>query len=64
MIMFIRINLLILPKYKPGSLTQILEKMEHEQLIIRKRDHNDKRLIYVRLSNKGKEQFRNEKLSS
>ncbi|MBB1069485.1 MarR family transcriptional regulator [Limosilactobacillus sp. RRLNB_1_1] len=51
-----------LAKIKPGSLTQILEKMEHEQLIIRKRDHNDKRLIYVRLSNKGKEQFqKNEK---
>lgn len=50
-----------LAKIKPGSLTQILEKMEKEGLIVRQRDQNDRRLIYVRLSQKGKGQVaRNE----
>lgn len=46
-----------LAKVKPGSLTQILEKMEKEGLIIRCRARNDRRLVYVRLSPAGKEQF-------
>lgn len=46
-----------LAQIKPGSLTQILEKMEREQLIIRERDQADRRLIYVRLSTAGKEQL-------
>lgn len=51
-----------LAQIKPGSLTQILEKMEREQLIFRERDAKDRRLIYVRLSDKGQEQFkRNER---
>lgn len=48
-------------KIKPGSLTQILEKMETDHLIIRKRDQRDRRLIYVKLSHEGKKQLaRNE----
>lgn len=39
-----------LAEIKPGSLTQVLEKMEREKLIIRERDKNDRRLIYVKLS--------------
>lgn len=46
-----------LAQIKPGSLTQILEKMEKEQLIIRERDQNDRRLVYVRLSAAGKNQL-------
>lgn len=50
-----------LAKIKPGSLTQILEKMEKEGLIVRKRDQNDRRLVYVSLSPAGKKQVtRNE----
>lgn len=50
-----------LAKIKPGSLTQILEKMEKEGLIVRKRDQHDKRLVYVFLSPAGKKQVtRNE----
>ena len=50
-----------LAKIKPGSLTQILEKMETDHLIIRKRDQRDRRLIYVKLSHEGKKQLaRNE----
>lgn len=46
-----------LAQIKPGSLTQVLEKMEKDQLIIRERDENDRRLVYVRLSAAGKKQF-------
>lgn len=46
-----------LAQIKPGSLTQILEKMEKDQLIIRERDKDDRRLVYVRLSPAGKAQL-------
>ncbi|MBB1079469.1 winged helix-turn-helix transcriptional regulator [Limosilactobacillus sp. STM2_1] len=50
-----------LAKIKPGSLTQILEKMEREELIIRERDKNDRRLIYVKLSSAGRRQLEKNK---
>lgn len=46
-----------LAQVQPGSLTQVLEKMEKDQLIIRERDKNDRRMIYVRLSKRGREQL-------
>lgn len=39
---------------KPGSLSQLLERMEHQQLIVRHRCPDDRRVVKVTLTNKGR----------
>lgn len=44
-----------LAQIKPGSMTEILARMERDDLIRRKRDENDKRVIHVQLTKTGVE---------
>lgn len=44
-----------LAQIKPGSMTEILARMERDDLIKRKRDENDKRVIHVQLTKTGVE---------
>lgn len=38
---------------KPGSLTEALENLERDHLVVRKRDANDRRIVRVSLTNSG-----------
>ncbi|SDN39371.1 MarR family winged helix-turn-helix transcriptional regulator [Limosilactobacillus mucosae] len=42
-----------LARIKPGSMTEILSRMERDGLIKRQRDESDKRIIHVRLTQAG-----------
>lgn len=44
-----------LAKMQPGSMTEILTRMERDELIERHRDAQDKRVIHVRLTQKGQQ---------
>ena len=44
-----------LAQVKPGSMTEILTRMERDGLITRQRDVSDKRVIHVRLTKAGTE---------
>ena len=44
-----------LAQIKPGSMTEILTRMERDGLITRQRDVSDKRVIHVRLTKAGTE---------
>lgn len=48
-----------LAQIKPSSLTQLLERLEKDQLIYRQRDKDDRRIIRVWLTVKGKEKHTN-----
>lgn len=48
-----------LAQIKPSSLTQLLERLEKDQLIYRRRDKDDRRIIRVWLTAKGKERHAN-----
>lgn len=48
-----------LAQIKPSSLTQLLERLEKDQLIDRRRDKDDRRIIRVWLTAKGKEKYAN-----
>lgn len=48
-----------LAQIKPSSLTQLLERLEKDQLIYRQRDKDDRRIIRVWLTAKGKEKHTN-----
>lgn len=42
---------------KPGSLTQVLERLERDDLIRRERLVNDRRVIHVQLTDKGEKAY-------
>lgn len=43
-----------LAKIKPGSVTEVLERLERDKLVKRERLENDRRVIHVRLTEKGR----------
>lgn len=51
-------KLAALAQIQPGSLTQLLEKMERDQLIRRQRSQHDRRSIEVTLTSKGQQQYK------
>lgn len=40
---------------RPASLTDLLEKLERDQLIVRSRDQNDRRVVRVSITEKGQQ---------
>lgn len=44
-------------KIKPGSLTEVLERLERDELIQRERQKNDRRIIHVCLTEKGRKTY-------
>ena len=50
-------ELAIIFKYKPASITDALKRLEKSELIERKQDENDLRIVRVYITEKGKEQL-------
>lgn len=48
-------------RIKPGTLSELLEKLEEKELIIRKKSEEDRRFSSVSLSEKGREYLKNKK---
>ncbi len=44
-----------LAQIKPGSLTQVLERLERKQYVIRRRNEQDRRMIRVYLTDQGRQ---------
>lgn len=44
-------------KIKPGSLSEVLDRLERDNLVKRERLANDRRIIHVRLTPKGRESY-------
>lgn len=56
-------ELAVLAQVKPGSISEVLERLEKAQQVARWRDHHDRRIVRVKLTAKGQQLYRHNQVA-